>query len=441
MIKSWYFIVNYLQLVLVFNLFAQEPDAEISQLINQKISEVEQTYYYLHQNPELSFLEKNTSVFIAKQLRSWGFEVVEKVGGYGVVGVLKNGAGPTVMLRTDMDALPVKEETGLSYACKKTTIDINGNEVPVMHACGHDIHMSVFLGTAQVLTGVKEKWQGTLLMIAQPAEERSGGAKAMLKDGLFTKFPRPDFALALHTNATMQTGKVGVISGYAMANVDMVDITVFGKGGHGAYPHTTIDPVVLASRMILDFQTIVSRQISPLEPAVLTVGSIHGGTKGNVIPDEVKLELTLRSYSDEVRNKLIDNIIEVSKGIAMSAGLEEDLYPQVTVRDESTPSLYNDPQLTERMTKIFRKVLGSGNVESVTASMVGEDFGRYGRVEPHLPIMIFWLGTIGEQKIKQARQNKSELPSLHSGKFAPEPKTTLITGMTAMSHAVLELMQ
>ena len=441
MIKSWYFIVNYLQLVLVFNLFAQEPDVGISQLINQKIGEVEKTYYYLHQNPELSFLEKNTSVFIAKQLRSWGFEVVENVGGYGVVGVLKNGVGPTVMLRTDMDALPVKEETGLSYACNKTTIDINGKTVPVMHACGHDIHMSVFLGTAQVLTGIKEKWRGTLLMIAQPAEERSGGAKAMLKDGLFTKFPRPEFALALHTNATMQTGKVGVISGYAMANVDMVDITVFGKGGHGAYPHTTIDPVVLASRMILDFQTIVSRQISPLEPAVLTVGSIHGGTKGNVIPDEVKLELTLRSYSDEVRNKLIDNIIEVSKGIAMSAGLEEDLYPQVTVLDESTPSLYNDPQLTERMTQIFRKVLGSGNVESVTASMVGEDFGRYGRVNPPLPIMIFWLGTIGEQKIKQARQNKSVLPSLHSGKFAPEPKTTLITGMTAMCHAVLELMQ
>jgi len=281
-------------------------------------------YKHLHSHPEISFQEENTAKRIADELTKSGFEVTQKVGGHGVVGVLRNGAGPTILLRTDLDALPVKEQTDLAYASKVRTRDDKGNEVDVMHACGHDIHMTVFVGTARLLAQqVKDKWQGTLVMIGQPAEERVGGAKAMIADGLFTRFPKPDFCLALHVDATLPAGTVGYVEGYAMANVDSMDIIIRGAGGHGAWPHTTKDPIVLAAQTILALQTIVSRETEPIEPAVVTVGSIHGGTKYNIIPDDVRLQLTLRSYSEQVRTNTISSIKRITRGLALAAGVPE----------------------------------------------------------------------------------------------------------------------
>ena len=281
-------------------------------------------YEHLHENPELSYLEEKTAAKLASKMKALGFEVTEKVGGTGLVCILKNGEGKTVLVRADMDALPIKEETGLSYASNAVMKDINNEEFPVMHACGHDVHMTVWYGTAKYMIENKNRWKGTLIFIAQPAEERAGGAKAMLADGLYERFPVPDYALSLHVSATLKAGTVGWCPEYAMANVDMMQIRIKGKGGHGAYPHTTIDPVSMASRLINDLQTIVSREISPLEPAVVTVGSIHGGSKGNVIPDEVVLELTMRSYTDEVRNQIIQLIKRKCKAIGVSAGLDEN---------------------------------------------------------------------------------------------------------------------
>ncbi len=402
---------------------------------------LDQLYKYLHAHPELSFHEKETSRYLAKEMRELGFEVTENLGGYGVVAVMKNGNGPTVMVRADMDALPVQEETGLPYASTVRTRDESGKEVAVMHACGHDIHMTVWVGTARRLVADKKSWSGTLVFIAQPAEERSGGAKAMLAEGLFEKFPRPDYALALHTNSTLPAGTIGYCPGYAMANVDMLDITVYGQGGHGAYPHTTIDPVVLAARLVMDLQTLVSREVSPLEPAVVTVGSIHGGAKGNVIPNEVKLELTLRSYKMEVRNALIEKIERHCKGLAISAGLPEEKYPLVVVRDEFCPALYNDPALAQRLLPVFSKTLGTENVRLVSPVMGGEDFGRYGTTDPAVPIQLFWLGVVDPEKVAAADRGEIQLPSLHSSRFAPVPEPSIKTGIRTMYAAVRELLE
>ncbi|MEZ4771662.1 MAG: amidohydrolase [Bacteroidia bacterium] len=397
-------------------------------------------YKHLHSHPELSFHEKETGARLAKEMRDIGFEVTENLGGYGVVAVLKNGKGPTILIRTDTDGLPVVEETGVDYASTVKVKDDAGNEVGAMHACGHDIHMTVWTGTARLLQSLKKQWKGTLVFIAQPAEERGGGAKAMLDDGLYEKFPKPDYALALHTKAELAAGTIGFRPGFALANVDMVDITVFGKGGHGAYPHTTIDPVVIAAKMILGFQTIVSREISPLEPAVITVGSIHGGTKGNIIGNEVKLELTLRSYSDDVRTHLIESIKRICKAEAMAAGLPESMYPSVYIRDEFTPATYNDPALTERLAKVWKNTLGNDDVVETTSVMGGEDFSRYGRTEDKVPICIFWLGVVEPEKVAAAERGELQLPSLHSSKYKPVPEPSIKTGVNAMTAAVLDLL-
>lgn len=418
-------------------LFGQGLDKQVA----SDYAYLESLYLHLHQHPELSFYEKETSARMAAELRQLGFEVNEKVGGYGVVGVLRNGAGPTVLVRADMDALPVAEETGKPYASKATTTDEAGRTVGVMHACGHDVHMTAWVGTARALATLKKQWKGTLVMIAQPAEERSGGAKAMLADGLYEKFPKPDYALAIHVSAGLPAGEVGICKGYMMANVDMLDITVYGRGGHGASPHTTIDPVVLAARLIMDFQTIVSREIIPTEPAVLTVGSIHGGNKGNVIPNEVKMELTLRSYSDEVRNAMIDKIQRICRGVAASAGLTEDMYPKVVVRDESTPSLYNDPALSERINGVFKRLLGEAKVREVPQVMTGEDFGRFGRTPHKVPVMLYWLGAIDPTQLAAANRGEAPFPSLHSSTFAPLPEPTIKTGVMTMTAAVLDLLR
>ena len=396
-------------------------------------------YKDLHQNPELSYKEFKTSKKLSSILQELGYEVTNGVGGNGVVALLKNGEGKTVMLRADMDGLPVKEKTGASYASKTKTINDDGQEVYTMHACGHDIHMTVLIGAAQYLMKNKSNWKGTLMLILEPAEEVSGGARNMIEDGLFTRFPRPDYNLALHVSSGMEAGKVGYLPGWAMANVDSVDITVKGLGGHGAYPHTTKDPIVLSAQIISQLQTIVSRQIAPTDPAVVTVGSIHGGTKHNVIPNEVKLQLTLRSYTDEVRNSTISSIKRIVRGAAISAGFPEELYPTVTIKDEYTPAVFNNPQLVEKLKISFQKSLGKNNVKKVSPVMGGEDFGMFGRVEPIIPTALFWLGSVNKNVYEKALRDDIVLPSLHSDLFLPDAEPTIETGVKAMTGAALDL--
>jgi hippurate hydrolase len=398
-------------------------------------------YEHLHRNPELSFQEKETSRRMAQELEKLGFEVASGIGGYGVVGVLRNGDGPTVMVRTDTDALPLQEDTGLPYASQAKGLSDDGQPVPAMHACGHDMHMTVWVGAARKLAAAKSQWKGTLVFIAQPAEERGGGAKNMLAEGLFEKFPKPDYCLALHCSATLPAGSIGYKPGYALASVDMVDITVYGKGGHGAYPHTTVDPVVLASRMVLDFQTIVSREIAPTEPAVVTVGSIHGGTKHNIIPSEVKLQLTLRSYSDQVRQHSLQALSRIANGLAKSAGLPDELMPKIVVADESIPSTYNTPELVERLLPALRQAIGDDQVVPVQAVMGGEDFGMYGKTDDQVPVFIYWLGTIAPERVAAANAGGEALPSLHSPFFAPVPDASIRTGVATMAQAVMSLLQ
>ena len=396
-------------------------------------------YKELHANPELSYQETETSARLAIILKEMGYEVTEGFGGNGVVAILKNGKGKTIMLRADMDGLPVKERTGVSYSSKKKVINLEGQEVFTMHACGHDIHMTVLIGAARALIESRNKWQGTLILILQPAEEVSGGARAMLREGLYTKYPRPDYNLALHVSADLEAGKVGYLSGYAMANVDSVDILVKGIGGHGAYPHKTKDPIILATRLVMALQTIVSREISPLEPAVVTVGSIHGGTKHNVIPNEVKLQLTIRSYSDSVRNKTLAGIKRIAENLARSAGLPNTLYPVITIKDEYTPAVFNDPKLTRKLKQSFEKALGKDSVIQVSQVMAGEDFGMYGRIKPIIPTSLFWLGSVNKTKYNLSNRRGSPLPSLHSDVFMPDPIPTINTGIKALTQAAHDL--
>ncbi|MEO7598062.1 MAG: amidohydrolase [Opitutus sp.] len=398
-------------------------------------------YQDLHRHPELSLMEVKTSAKLAAQLRSAGYEVTERVGGYGIVAVLKNGAGPTLLIRCDLDGLPVTEETGLPYASTDRVTDLSNQEVSVMHACGHDIHMSVLTGTARQLMALKDQWTGTLVLVGQPAEERGLGAMAMLTAGLYRKFPKPDCAIAIHDSATLPAGKVGLIEGYVMANVDSVDITVRGVGGHGAYPHTTKDPIVLASQIVVALQTIVSRETRPLDPAVVTVGSIHGGTKHNIIPEEVKLQLTLRSYSEKVRAHTIGAIRRICRGEAIAAGIPEDRMPVVTLNEgEGTPATYNDPELTRRIRTTLTSWLGETNVVGIDAEMGGEDFSRFGLTTEKIPICLFRVGAVDPAKVLDSEKTGAPLPSLHSSHFAPVPAPTIKTGVTALTAAALDLL-
>ena len=345
------------------------------------------------------------------------------------------------MIRADMDGLPVEEKTNLPYASKVRSINRSGIEVPVMHACGHDIHMAVLIGSANELIERSKEWSGTLIMILQPAEEVGQGSLAMLRDGLFEKFPRPDFNLALHVGSAGPAGSIGYHLGYSMANVDSVDIIVEGIGGHGAYPHTTVDPIVLSSQIVLALQTIVSREINPLEPAVVTVGSIHGGLKHNIIPDEVKLQLTLRSYSDDVRNKTISNINRIVRGQAIAAGLPNDKMPTVILKDEHTPALYNDPDFSNKVLDFIRNEIGPENVHEIPAVMLGEDFGRFGRQEPKIPSFLFWLGGVSKDDWERYQKGEITLASNHSPFFAPIPQPTLSTGVSAITSSAIGLLQ
>ncbi len=391
-------------------------------------------YKHLHSHPELSFQEVETARRFARELRATGAEVTEGVGQLGVVAVLRNGEGPTVLVRSDLDALPVTEETGVPYASKVTTKDNEGNPVGVMHACGHDVHMTCLIGTARWLADHKDRWSGTAVLIGQPAEEFVGGAKEMLKDGLYTRFPKPDYALALHVAHDLATGKVGYCSGPAMASSTAVDVFVRGKGGHGAMPNNTVDPIVLASMLVLDLQTIVSREVKPIDPAVVTVGAMHGGTKHNIIPSEVHLQLTLRAYSDSVRDQLIEGIRRRAVGLSTAHRAPA---PLVKV-GESTPPTINTPSLVAKVVPALVAELGASNVETVEPTMGAEDFGLFH--EGGVPTFMFRLGTIPPERIAEAEAKGDSLPSLHSALYRPDPAPSIRTGIRAMSAAVVELL-
>ncbi|UJP64243.1 amidohydrolase [Mongoliitalea daihaiensis] len=412
----------------------------IDKFIDTIYPSLDALYKHLHQNPELSLQEKETSARMAQELRALGYEVTEGIGGYGVVGVFKNGVGPTLLIRTDMDALPMEEKTGLPYASTKKAIGNDGKETFVTHSCGHDIHMSVFVGTAKTMMEYRGSWRGTLLLVAQPAEENGMGAWNMLNDGLYERFPHPDFAIALHDDPFLPAGKVGHKIGALMAGVDMMNVTVYGEGAHGAAPHTGIDPIVLSAQMIQAYQTIVSRRIAPTDPAVVTVGSIHGGTIHNIIPDKVDMQLTLRSYSPSVREEMISSVKRISENIARSAGLSEDKMPKYWIREPHTPALINDVKLTNQMIEVFKNSLGEENVVEVQAQMIGEDFSRYGLADRKIPISMFYLGANNSTFLEKATKEGLEIPGLHSPYFAPIPEPTIKTGVKAMSLAAMNIL-
>jgi len=418
---------------------AYRPDLDkaVGAWLDGHLAETVEFYKTLHAAPELSFEEKNTADVLADKLRDAGCEVTAGVGGTGLVAVLRSGDGPTVLFRTDLDALPVTEETGLPYASQVTAKRPDGSTVGVMHACGHDIHMANFLATAQVLASLRDRWRGTVVFIAQPAEEIGLGAQKMIEDGLFERFPRPRVCLALHVNQ-MAAGTVGVTPGYGFANVDSVDITVFGRGGHGAWPEQTADPIVASAYLITNLQTLVSRRVKPIEAAVVTVGSIHGGSKHNIIPDEVRLQLTVRCYSEETRKLLLDGIRQIAVDTARTFRCPRD--PEVVVRDEHTPSSYNDPDLTSAAADVFRQAFGEANVVQRPPVMGGEDFGHFAK-HLNVPGLQFWLGALDPALVSASEApDGPPLPTLHSSKFAPLPDLTLRTGVRATANLIASLL-
>ena len=436
-----------LSLVFAVSGFAQQTpqslaDAELPSLLG--------IYKDVHSHPELSGYEERTAALVAKELRAAGCQVTEQVGkyenskhkAYGVVGLMKNGDGPTVLVRTDTDALPVEEETGLPYASKVIAKNDEGKDVHVMHACGHDTHIAAFIGTARSLGKLRDQWHGTIMFVAQPAEEIGTGARALLRDGLYDRFGKPNFALGFHDKADLEAGHIGVTERHTSANVDSVDVTVRGIGGHGGYPHKTKDPVVLAAQIINAWQTIVSRETNPLDPVVITVGSIHGGTKHNIIPNEVKMQLTVRTYKPEVRERVLADIDRVAKGCAAAAGMPPELAPVVNVsKDLVTVTTYNNPELTKRLVDVWKKSLGDENVEIVDPTMGGDDFSEYSLPDHSIPAVYFHFGAVDPAKIAEYKKTGKELPTLHSSKFAPVPEPTIRTAIIGMTSAVLDLMK
>ena len=413
---------------------------DLKAAIDKDYPSLDSLYKTLHAHPELSTHESESATRLAKEARDAGFTVTEHVGGTGLVAVLKNGPGPTVMLRTELDALPVEERTGLAFASHVVVKNAKGENIPVMHACGHDIHMTVWTGTARRMAAEKDRWSGTLVMIAQPAEETVEGARAMLKDGLFTRFPRPDYALAVHDTNLLPAGQVSYISGYRQAAADTVDIEVTGIGGHGAAPELTRDPVVLASYIVVALQTLVSRNKDPFDPAVVTVGSIHGGTKHNIIGTSVHLQLTVRTYKDDTRKMLLDGIKRIAENEGRAFDLPEDKLPVVTVSDQFAPSTYNDPALTARLLPALRQNLGTDAVVQGHPIMASEDFSEYGRVEPRIPSVMFDIGAV-DPKIFAATADKTTLPGPHSPFWAPDAEPTIKTGIMTMVSAAQDLMK
>ena len=433
MIKSIYYLIPALFL------FSFNIKNEFKSYLEKDIPYLKNLYLDIHQNPEISLMEKETSIKLADELKKIGFDVTENFGGYGVVGVYKNGNGPTILYRTDMDALPMEEKTELPYASKVITKNFDGNDVGTMHSCGHDMHMTVWTGTARALVERKDDWNGTIIMIGQPAEEIGAGAAMMLKEGLFEKFPVPNYGIALHSSPTIPSGKVGFGKGYIMANTESVDIKVYGQGAHGASPHMSIDPIVTASVIIMELQTIVSRNINPLDDAVITVGSIKGGTKHNIIPDEVDLQLTIRTYKEEVRNLIHKRIKEICNGVASSMGLEKSRWPKVVIPDTFTPANYNDEKLVDIMKKVSISAIGDENVVVSEPQMVGEDFARYGNTDHDIPTVMYWLGTVPKERIEKYNLGEYALPALHSPFYYPEIENSIRTGVLVSTESLIEL--
>jgi amidohydrolase len=410
---------------------AQGTAAQVDALYPQ----LEAVYVDLHRNPELAFQETRTSALLADRLRALGFDVTTGVGRTGVVAILKNGAGPVVMMRTEIDALPVAEKTGLPYASTVMSRNATGQAVPVMHACGHDLHMTAWLGTATVMAQNRSRWKGTLMMVGQPAEETLSGARAMLADGLFTRFPKPDFALSLHDDDTMPAGTVGYHPGLFRAMSDAVSITVYGRGGHSAMPHSTVDPVVLASRIVLALQTIVSRENNPVDPVVITVGAIQGGTQGNVIPDEVRLLLSVRTYSEAVRTKTLAAIRRVVRGEAIAANAPQE--PKVEAPERANAMVFNDPALTMRLVGVLKRELGTARVVEMPQKMTSEDFAEYGVAG--VPSVLLHIGAVSAADLEKARQTGVPLPAPHSPEWAPVLEPTLKGAIHAEVAALTEL--
>jgi hippurate hydrolase len=425
---------------LLFFLAMSTPAAAdpLSDAVRRDMPSLLELYRDLHANPELSTHETRSAGLLAAEARRLGFTVTTGVGGTGVVAVLRNGPGPVLLLRADMDALPVEERTGLPFASRVRAATREGTESPVMHACAHDTHMAAWVGAARRLVAMRSQWSGTLVMIGQPAEEIGVGAKAMLEDGLYTRFPKPTHAIAFHNSATLPAGQIGYSIGPALANVDSVDINVRGVGGHGAAPHTTRDPIVLASRIVTALQTLVSRELNPLDPAVVTVGSFNAGTKHNIISDEARLQLTVRSYTPEVRRQLLDGIARIARGEAIAAGLPDDRMPVVTVREgEHTPATINTESLTRSTAALFRARFGEERVREVPPVMAGEDFGRFHLADPAIESLIFWVGGVPAARWQEAAGNPTRLASLHSPFWAPDPEPTISTATEAMVTAAL----
>jgi hippurate hydrolase len=428
---------------------AATTDAEVQAIADRELASLVQYYEKLHASPELSGMEEHTSADLAEQLRAAGYEVTDHLGiyeshglkGYGVVGLLRNGKGPTLLVRADMDALPVEEKTGLPYASHRRMKNAEGTEVPVMHACGHDVHVTSLIGIARVMAQLRHRWHGTLMLVGQPAEETIGGADAMLRDHVYERTARPDMAIALHDNSTMPAGTIGLAPGYALANSTQMDIRVRGVGGHGSQPQDAKDPIVLAANIVMQLQTIVSREISPFDQAVVTVGTIHGGLRRNIIPDEVKLELNIRTYKPEVREHIVQAVARIARAAALGAGVPEDRLPLVTVDpSEEAHALYNDPALIERMRPALVSALGAEHVQSHPPIMASEDFGEFG-LDRKIPVAMIWVGAVTPESLAAAKAAGTSMPSPHSPLFAPVPAPTLRTGVVAMSAAALALLR
>jgi hippurate hydrolase len=415
--------------------------ATLAEGIKADMPQLMALYRDLHANPELSMQEVRTPAKLAAEVRKLGFQVTEHVGKTGVVAVMKNGPGPVLLIRADMDALPVKEETGLPFASKVMGKLPDGTATPVMHACGHDTHVATWLGTARRLAAMKDQWSGTVVMVLQPGEELVMGAQAMLDDGLFTRFPKPDYLIAFHDAATLPAGVIGVTQGYVLANVDTVNVVVKGVGGHGAYPQNTKDPIVLASRIVTSLQTLVSRENTPFNPAVVTVGSFHAGTKSNIIPDQAKLALTVRSYAPETRKLLLDGIRRIVRGEAIAAGMPDDRMPTVEIEEPSADATYNTPELSARLTKLFGAHFGADRVVEGQPVMAAEDFSRYWLADKTKQSTIFWVGGVPKAKWDAANGDTTKLPALHSPLWAPEAETVISTATEAMTVAAFDILK
>jgi amidohydrolase len=431
----------FLLLTAAMTLTAPASAATLSDSIKADMPQLMALYRDLHAHPELSMQEVRTPGLLAPEVRKLGFEVTEHVGQTGVVAVMKNGPGPVLLIRADMDALPVKEQTGLPFASKAMGKLPDGTETPVMHACGHDTHVATWLGTARRLSAMKGQWSGTLVMVLQPGEERVMGAKAMLDDGLFTRFPKPDYLLAFHDSATLPAGVIGVVPGYVLANVDTVNITVKGVGGHGAYPQNTKDPIVLASRIVTSLQTLVSRENDPQQPAVVTVGSFHAGTKSNIISDEARLALTVRSYTPETRKLLLDGIARIARGEAIAAGMPDDKMPVIEIEQPSADATFNTEELSARMTKLFAAHFGADRVTQPKPVMAAEDFSRYWLADKSKQSLIFWVGGVPQDKWDAVKGDTLKLPALHSPFWAPDAEKVISTATEAMTIAALDVLK